>query len=152
VNCDVALERMLEADPDELAGRGDSELALHVAGCARCGAVAAELLAGQETLAAGLRSLEGGRDVEVVLDGVRRAAARRRRRRRLLSRVAAPLAAAAALALLVVGDRGSQVRPQASLPPRAAVSRPEQTVRLAPNTNAVVFETDNPKITVVWFY
>lgn len=151
MNCDLALERMLEANPEELAGRGDSELAVHVAECARCGAVAAELLAGQEALAVGLRSLEGERDVEAVLGKVRRAA-RRRRRRRLVSRVAVPLAAAAALTLLVVGDRGRRVEPKASLPVVARASRPEQAVRLAPNTNAVVFETSNPKITVVWFY
>ncbi len=39
-----------------------------------------------------------------------------------------------------------------SVTPIAQAPRPEQSVRLAPNTNAIVFKTSNPKITVVWFY
>jgi anti-sigma factor RsiW len=150
VNCELAFERMLEADPEELAGQGDSELAAHVKQCSRCGAVAAEILAGQELLASGLRQLRVDGTVEELLPEVRRVAATPRRR--LLTRVALPLAAAAALALLVVGDR-SEILPSAeSATPIAQAPRPEQSVRLAPNTNAVVFKTSNPKITVVWFY
>ncbi len=150
MNCELAFEGMLEADPEELAGQGDSELAAHIKQCSRCGAVAAEILAGQELLANGLRRLRVDGTVEELLPEVRRVAATPRRR--LLTRVALPLAAAATLALLIVGDRPTVPRPEAAVQIAQAMPRPEQSVRLAPNTNAVVFKTSNPKITVVWFY
>ena len=43
MTCEHALELMLEADPAELSGGGDSPLAAHIAGCGRCAAVAAAL-------------------------------------------------------------------------------------------------------------
>ena len=150
MNCDLAFEHMLEADPVELAGQDDSELAAHVAQCSRCAAVAAEILAGQEALAQGIRQLQAEGSVEDLLPGVRRAAATPRRR--WLTRVALPLAAAAALALLIVGDRSTVPPPESTLQIADALPRPEQSVRLAPNTNAIVFKTSNPKITVLWFY
>ncbi len=152
MNCELAFERMLEADPEELAGQRDSELAAHIAQCSRCGAVAAEIIAGQNLLAEGIKQVETMGDVDAMLPAIRRATARRTKRWRL-ARTAVPLAAAAAFVLLVLGDREPQVLdtdPSVQL----ATSRPqhEQTVRLSPNTNAVLFKTSNPKITVVWFY
>ena len=150
MNCELAFERMLEADPEELAGRRDSDLAAHITRCNRCSAVATEILRGQDVLAHGIRQLPVEGNVEELLPEVRRVAATPRRR--WLTRVALPLVAAAALALLVVGDR-SEILPSAeSVTPIAQAPRPEQSVRLAPNTNAIVFKTSNPKITVVWFY
>lgn len=152
MNCELAFERMLEADPEELGGRGDSELAAHIAQCSRCRAVATEILAGQDSLAAGIRHVETMGDVDAMLPAIRRAAARRMKRR-MLARFAVPLAVAAALALLVVGDRepaALDIDPSVQL--GRSRLRAEQTVRLSPNTNAIVFKTSNPKITVVWFY
>ena len=151
MNCELALERMLDADPEELEGRGDVELVVHIQGCGRCQAVAAELLAGHEMLDAQIRSVDVGRGVERVLPAAQRAAIQRVRRRRLI-RFALPAAAAAVLALLVTRDPVPSVPlvdPQAQL---AGQPPEQQTVRLAPNTNAVVLKTNNPKITVVWFY
>ncbi len=151
MNCELALERMLDADLEELEDRGDSELVAHIQGCGRCHAVAAELLAGHEMLDAQIHSVDAGRGVERVLPAVRRAAIQRVRRRRLI-RFALPAAAAAVLALLVTRDPVPSVPlvdPQAQL---AGQPPEQQTVRLAPNTNAVVLKTNNPKITVVWFY
>jgi hypothetical protein len=71
----------------------------------------------------------------------------------MLARFAVPLAVAAALVLLVVGDRepaALDTDPSAQL--ASSRLRTEQTIRLSPNTNAIVFKTSNPKITVVWFY
>ena len=151
MNCELALERMLDADPEELDGRGDVELVVHIQGCGRCQAVAAELLAGHEMLAAQIHSGDADRGVERVLPAVRRAAIQRVRRRRLI-RFALPAAAAAVLALLVTRDPVPSM-PLGNPPAQLAGSAPEQpTVRLAPNTNALVLETNNPKITVVWFY
>jgi hypothetical protein len=45
MTCGSMLAAMLDAGPDELAGRGDSPLALHLQGCARCRATASRLLA-----------------------------------------------------------------------------------------------------------
>ena len=151
MNCELALERMLDADPEELEGRGDSELVAHIRRCGRCQAVAAELLAGHEMLAAQIHSVDVDRGVERVLPAVRRASIQRVRRRRLI-RFALPAAAAAVLALLVTRDPVPSmplVDPQAQI---AGQPPGQQTVRLAPNTNAVVLKTNNPKITVVWFY
>ena len=151
MNCELALERMLDADPEELEGRGDSELVAHFQRCGRCQAVAAELLAGHEMLAAQIHSVDVDRGVERVLPAVRRASIQRVRRRRLI-RFALPAAAAAVLALWAIRAGAPSMpleNPSAQLAGRA---RGHPTVRLAPNTNALVLETNNPKITVVWFY
>ena len=152
MNCELALERMLEAAPEALGGQGDSELAAHIAQCSRCRPVAVEILAGQELLAAGIRHVETMGDVDAMLPAIRRAAAQRMKRR-MLARLAVPLAVAAALALLVVGDREpAALDTDQSVQLARSRLRAEQTVRLSPNTNAIVFKTSNPKITVVWFY
>ena len=151
MNCELALERMLDANPEKLEGRGDSELVVHIQGCGRCQAVAAELLAGHGMLAAQIHSVDADRGVERVLPAVRRAAIQRVRRRRLI-RFALPAAAAAVLALWAARDPMPSM-PLVDPPARLAGQPPTQpTVRLAPNTNALVLETNNPKITVVWFY
>ena len=151
MNCELALARMLDADPEELEGRGDSELVVHIQGCSRCQAEPAELLAGHEMLDAQIHSVDADRGVERVLPAVRRAAIQRVRSRRLM-RFALPAAAAAVLALLATRDPVPST-PLVDPPTRLAGRPPEHpTVRLAPNTNALVLETNNPKITVVWFY
>jgi len=48
------IERLLEAEPDELAGRGEGGVAEHVRSCARCRAVAERLLDAEAALAAEL--------------------------------------------------------------------------------------------------
>ena len=148
MNCELALDRMLEADPEELAAESNTELGMHITGCDRCRAVAEEILAGQQMLGDAVHALEAEGKVDAVVHGVR-ATARARRRRRVVSAALLPLAAAAALVLLVTGDSGRMHRTativQADLP-----SRP--TVTLPSATNAMVLKTDNPKITVVWFY
>ena len=151
MNCELALERMLDADPEELEGRGDSELVTHIQRCGRCQAVAAELLAGHEMLAAQIHSVDVDRGVERVLPAVRRAAIQRVRRRRLI-RFALPAAAAAVLALWAI-RAGAPSMPLGNPSAQLAGQPPAQPiVRLAPNTNALVIETNNPKITVLWFY
>jgi hypothetical protein len=45
MKCEPMLTAMLDAEPDELAGRGNTVLAVHVRECARCGEVAGRLLA-----------------------------------------------------------------------------------------------------------
>lgn len=59
ITCDTALERMLEAEPVELRGEVDTELARHIKGCDRCRAVAAAMLEELEALDDALDHLAG---------------------------------------------------------------------------------------------
>ncbi|HYV98620.1 MAG TPA: hypothetical protein VE967_14280 [Gemmatimonadaceae bacterium] len=54
MNCDTVLPLLLEADLEELAGRGTSAVAAHVQECATCAAVARRLLGDTHALAARL--------------------------------------------------------------------------------------------------
>ena len=151
MNCELALEQMLEADPEELAVRGESDLASHLAGCERCRAVASEMLAGQEVLAKNLRTWEAEGAVDTVLQGVRVQV--RADRRRARTRVALlPLAAAAVFTLVVTSDMWRSVPPAPSPPTSAIAVERRPSFAIPPVTNAVLLKTDNPKITVVWFY
>jgi anti-sigma-K factor RskA len=149
IECKTALERLLEADPAELSGRGDSELATHLQECERCAAVAKQLLAGQQELAAELGELGPRTGVEEALS---RARVRRRQvaRRRNTWRVAAPLAAAAAVtAVLLVGSPDGRMPGEiVSLP----APRIEPVVEVAAAQNVMVFETQDQSAKVIWFY
>ena len=150
MNCEMALEQMLESDMEDLTGESGTDLAGHVVTCERCQAVASEIVEGQRRLADSLRAMESGRAVDTVLGEVRAQATRRSRRTRAFG-VLVPLAAAAALALLVTSDRSGMV-PASPVVTESAKAPPRALVRLPPTTNAMVLKTDNPKITVVWFY
>lgn len=145
--CDDALQALLEAEPSELRGEGESALAAHVRTCPRCAAVAGELVAGEGALA---RALEGMAPVAPETE--------HGRPRRVWWRWAAPLAAAAAAAGLLFlqgGDEGTvpfrggpgegALRGDAGAGDALRVSAPE-------GRDVVVFETDEPDITVVWLY
>jgi anti-sigma-K factor RskA len=148
-NCDTALERLLEADPAELAGQGDSELATHVRECSRCQMVAARLLTGQEALAGALNVLGPPTEVGEALSAVRA------RRRKLLRREQAwrwgPVAAAATVAAaMVLGSlpagrtvEGEMVQAPAQI---------EALVEAAPGQNVMVFESSDQSAKVIWFY
>ena len=150
ISCNTAFERLLEADPVELEGRGDSELAAHVRECRRCSAVAAKLLEGQERLATELNGMSPGVAVERAL-----AAARARRRQkpgwRRVLRWAAPLAAAAAVAGVFFLRT-----PDTSRMPGEIVLRPvpriEPLVEMPVGRNVMVFETKDESAKVIWFY
>ncbi|MGD2215340.1 MAG: hypothetical protein PVJ64_01235 [Gemmatimonadales bacterium] len=149
IDCKAALERLLEADPAELGGQGDSELAAHLKECERCTAVAARLLAGQQELAAELSELGPRTGVEEALSKAR-ARSRQVARRRNAWRVAAPLAAAAAVAaLLLVGSPDERMPGElVSLP----APRIEPVVEMAVAQNVMVFETEDQSAKVIWFY
>jgi hypothetical protein len=144
----MKLDLLLEAEPDELAGIGSSEVAQHVAHCSRCRAVANEILEGQGLLAGGIRALGPAGDVGLVVGRIRL----RDRRRRQLRKVVLPLAAAAVLSVLVVGDRMSNGNVFDD--PAGDVTNLEmaRSIQVSPNRNVAVMKTDNPKITVIWFY
>jgi hypothetical protein len=149
IECKAALKRLLEADPAELSGASDSELAAHLRECERCSAVAGRLLAGQQELAAQLGELGPCTDVEEALS---RARARRRRvaRRRNAWRVAAPLAAAAAVAAVFLLSSPDGQMPGEVVPLPAP--RIEPVVHVAAAQNVMVFETQDKSAKVIWFY
>lgn len=66
MNCNEALERLLDAEPGELHGNGDTALVSHVRTCRRCGALARQLLADTD-------------DFSLALTAVRRTSPVRRR-------------------------------------------------------------------------
>ena len=101
--CDHALEMLLEADLDELAGNGGSPLAAHVRECAKCRAVATRIAVDTRALA---RAFDENRVVPRPLGG---------RPRFALRPVVVVGAMAAALALIVFGLRRDR-----DLPPLAA--------------------------------
>lgn len=155
MRCEEAIELMLEAELEELAGRGDSALAAHVRSCARCAATAERLLAGQRLLAAALDEVQPRVSADEVIAGARlhRKApsplgSRRLGRRGLAAAV--PLAAAAALALLLLRD--DPAAPEPFPIARFAEHAADPVLTVPAGSNAAIFKTSNPKITVVWFY
>jgi anti-sigma-K factor RskA len=149
INCDNAFERLLEADPAELAGETDSELAVHVRECARCQAVATELLAGQVQLASALGELCPAMNVSEALSVAyarRRKALRWERTWRW-----GPVAAAAVLAAaMVLGSLPADRMVEGDIAAVPAAAEP--LVEEATSQGVLVFETRNQSAKVVWFY
>jgi hypothetical protein len=148
MDCAAARALLLEADPAELRGEGDSPLAAHLRTCADCRAAADAILAGEAELDAALRTLarpsEGSRVIPL-------------RPRHGWSRRIAPAAVSfAALAAAVAGVM--LARPAAA--PRGAST--EQIARLmfpAPpvaraeaGRSVAILQTSDPGVTVVWVY
>lgn len=181
MKCDHALELLLEADLDELAGNGGSALAAHVRECAKCRAVAAQIATDTRALA---RAFDANRVVAPETSA----------RRRFAVRPAVVVGAmAAAFAFIVFGLRqDGDVPPLAATgstaataaressgtpvaPRRFAEPVPATPVRFAASqsvtvhapaisdaggvtvtppegTRVAVLRTGNPAITVVWLY
>jgi len=136
---------MLEADPTDLSGAADSELSLHLRGCARCRRAANRILEAERELWGALAAATPGRGADEAVGLVRR----RARRRRWMWR-AAPLAAAAVLAVALIARREPVQR---SLPPASAPPiRSGLAVEGPPGRSVAVFQADNPDIVVIWFF
>jgi len=148
VTCAEARERMLEAERTDLSGATESELSVHLRGCAPCRRAANRILEAERELWGALAAATPVRGAEEAVGTVRR----RAQRRRWVWRVA-PLAAAAGLAVALIARR-EQV--QQSLPPASAPSirsgRSGLAVEGPPGRSVAVFQTDNPDIVVIWFF
>ncbi len=144
MTCAEARERMLEAERTDLSGATESELSLHLRGCARCRRAANRILEAERELWGALAAATPVRGTEEAVGTVRR----RAQRRRWVWRVA-PLAAAAGLAVALLARR-EQV--QQSLPPKAPPTRAGLAVEGPPGRSVAVFQTDNPDIVVIWFF
>ncbi len=150
IDCKAAFERLLEADPAELAGRSDTELAVHVRACPRCGAVAARLLEGQEELGNALDELGPRVGVEEAL-GAARVRRRRQERRRHAWQIAAPLAAAAAVTAIFFARAYESGRMPGELV-QLPVPQVEAEFEVPAGRNVMVFETQDRSAKVIWFY
>ena len=155
-NCSEVRELLLEAAPSELRGEGGGVLAEHLLRCEGCRRRAELLLSADETLDAALGAVPAP-GVEAILalaaqpgsapawktragSAVRRAAAARR--------AWIPLAAAAAVTGLLLISRSPAPLPL----PAAARSEAPPLVETASAGGVAIIETDNPNITVLWFF
>jgi len=149
MNCDNAFERLLDADHEELAGQGDSQLAVHVRECPRCQAVGAKLLGGQQLLANALTQLVPHTDVEQALGTARERRSRIRRREQFWRW--GPIAAAAAISgVMILQALGGTPMLESEIGPLPAVVEP--LVEAPAGQNVMVFETRDQSTKVIWFY
>jgi hypothetical protein len=135
---------MLLAEPAELRGSGDSDLAVHLSTCGECSSIARRILERSRGLAA---DREPSSPEPLVVPSHE---PRPRRGRR----VAGGLAIAAMLAAVALvpwyARRGTPpVTPASS---EAFTPSPGVSVSVPPGSNAIVFQTADPTITVVWYY
>lgn len=143
---------LLEAEPHELLGEGQSSVARHVRACTACAELAQRMLGAQHELADALAHL-GTHTTQLTHASTptrtEAPATPARRTRRTLLRAAAPLAAAAVLALLLV-PRGGE--PPIAVPPELiAVASDVPVVNVPAGENVAVMQTTNPRITVIWY-
>lgn len=154
--CSDIREMLLEATPSELRGGGAGALAGHLRSCDACRRRAELLLRADDEMDAVLGVAEAP-DVETILElasrprvavGWRARAGSGVRRFTSARRGWIPLAAAAAVAGLLLVARGGG--PPALLPVAQAQALP--TVEEASTGGVAIIETDNPDITVLWFF
>ena len=154
--CRRPVADLLRADVDELKGGGSSELAGHIRGCERCGALARSILSGYEALDETLDPAVGVQGRSIVALGRARAAGGDRHRPRWAlpmppvwaAATAAAASIAAALALVLPAPLDPRLEPVWQTP----ISMASAPVVSAPQHNVAVIQTGDPNITVFWFY
>ena len=152
MKCADAVELILEADPPELRGKGESDLARHIRTCPKCRAVAQVVLEEEQVLAREMVEAVPLQDMERILDlglapepGVGH---KLRGRFRKAGYALIPLAAAAALVGVFLRSEPTLPGPQFSFPePTVALG-----LEVPEGRNAAVLQTKNPDITVLWFF
>lgn len=144
MTCNDWLDALLEAEPEELRGEGDSALSRHLGSCPECRAKAELLVRAMGELDQDLAA-EAGR---APLPG-RRGPGRLRR----AALVALPLAAAAVVALVLLSPFGpGRNTPLLSPSLAAPVADAVPVVTPPAGRDAAVIQTDNPDIVIVWLY
>ena len=160
MNCVECREAMLEADPELLTGSGDGGVQQHLQSCVECRAVAAGLgseLRKVQSAFSAIQPSVGATDIVArAMDGESKVLditlSTRRRGARGFALKMASIAAAAAI-VIVLADR----REKASLRSEADAVLPDSAstaiaVEVPEGRNAIVFDTKNPLISVVWIY
>lgn len=147
--CAAAREAMLVAEPAELAGVGDTDLTRHLESCAHCRGTARRLQEAAGALDEWLTAEGRGPDLERVLEEAGRPPPRARRTLVWM----APAALAAGIAALLLLGRGRE--PPGESARLAARSEGPGAVALdlevPEGSDAAVFATADPDITVIWF-
>jgi len=149
MDCAAARALLLEADPAELRGGGDSPLAAHLAECAACRARAEAILAGEAELGAALRMLATpSADAKVIPLRPRRPWGGR-----MVPAAASLAAIAAALAAVMLAGPDTAPPRVASVDERARLMFPAAPVaRAEAGRSVAVLKTSDPGVTVVWVY
>lgn len=165
MNCEACLERIMEADPSVLRGAAppESDLAAHLADCARCRAAAERVLAREEEMCAVWVAAVPTKTWPAYIPSApahttRRESGRSRRRRTAAWLV--PLAAAAALGGVLAlqwddvstrfgGDSVERTAAAMRLlyPPPTVPETP--VVNAAPGGGVAVLRTNDPRITLI---
>ncbi len=150
MKCADAVALILEADSVDLRGEGNSPLARHVRACSRCQALAQIVIDEERILAVQMAQVVPSPDLDEILHRSLATISERRgpRRFRRAGLALVPLAAAAVVAALFL--RGDPPLPGSTYSPP---DRPAHFgLELPEGRNAAVLQTDNPDITVLWFF
>jgi len=143
---------LLEAEADELRGMGTSPVADHIRGCAPCAAAAGDILRATEALDGYLSDAPHGVDLDALVDGMVRDRSRRVTPiRRWRPAVWASVAMAAAAAAVIFVARQPIADGDPEITHAVATALPTLVASSGAATVAVI-ETDNPDITVLWFF
>ncbi len=152
-SCARVRDALLLAEPAELRGEGPGPVATHVRTCAACRAAARRILEGTQALDEWLGSVGAPPSLEALsaLASVGRRPPGRAmpRGRRALAWIGLSVAAAAIAVLVLPPDRPA---PVGSGGPTADPEELLPLVQDAEGRSFAVLETDDPNITVLWFF
>ena len=140
--CAHVRELMLEAEPAELHGTGDTQVAVHVRRCLPCRSLATRVLNAQQELDTALSELTAHRAPHQP----------RWFNQRHVIRAMGPLAAAAALVLLLHQQRSGPELPRLQpLSDPIATAAVTTLVNVTSDDDLAIMTTPNPNITVIWY-
>ena len=149
--CAEVRDLLLEAEPEELRGHGASPVAEHLRTCPGCARLAAAILEETAQLEAWLEAEPSVPVAEILTRAGIPVGPRPTLRLPRRSRwVWAPAAAAAAIAVLFVAIESRAPRPLGA--PRATPPEAPPLVEATGGETVAVIQTDNPDITVLWFF
>ena len=141
---------MLTAEPGELHGAFDTPLSRHLASCPRCREAAARIMASTAVLDEWLGAPAAVPDVDRVLWEA--ATPVPPRRRGLAWAVPVALAAGVAALLLLGRERTPTAAVEAPVAARVGASEASTLdLEVPEGSDAAVFATADPDITVIWF-
>ena len=145
MSCPDIRALLLEAEPEELAGEGSSQVAEHVRSCPACAAIGRRILEENAELDTFLAQVPSAPNVDAILKGAEapRAKVIPFPAWRRWSAVAA--AAAVAGLFFLQGDAPMQIIDTINF-------EGAPLVEAAPDQNVAVLATANPDITVLWFF
>jgi len=147
--CDTRIDALRAADIAELDGSRRSELERHIASCAGCREAAARILEGNRVLDQAL-TLTTSPDIDALLARASTEPVQRDERSptRRIHRWSV-VAAAAAIGAVMLGRGFDRPLPGDSPP---ILSDARVAIDVPGGRDVAVLQTDNPDITVLWFF